>query len=108
MSNSTRDPIACRLMPADLVERAGAWRTLCDQKITAGNVSRGVQITFAPTPGVADSLRALARLEAECCPWMAFAIDDLPDGQIRLHITAQSGQGVRAIRSLFSPERTPS
>jgi hypothetical protein len=105
MSNAPPDPIVCRLVPADLVERAVAWQTLCDDAITAKNVSRGVQITFASAPGVADSLRALARLEAEGCPWMAFAGDDLPDGQTRLHMTAQTVEGVRAIRSLFTLER---
>jgi hypothetical protein len=94
----TRDPIACSLPVEELADRGAAWRKVCRHATASEQVPGGVRITFGPVTGVSESLRELARLEADCCPWMEFVIDDEPEGGARLVVTAQSEEGAGAIR----------
>jgi hypothetical protein len=97
-------PIVCTLTAAELGDRGAAWRKVCAYALASEAVPGGVRITFAPVTGVPESLRELVRLEADCCPWMAFAIEQQSAGGTHLSVTAQGEEGERAIRQQFTRE----
>ena|ERR1700730_5961971 len=94
--------LVCTLTAADYQDRETAWLKVGSYVRASAAIAGGLSVRFAPTRGLRDSLTELARLEAECCAWMAFAISDSPDG-ITLSITASSEDGERAVRETFAP-----
>jgi hypothetical protein len=96
------NPIVCTLTAADYRNRETAWLKLGRYVSAAGPIAGGLAFTFAPAPGLLDSLAALVRLEAECCAWMSFQIAEAPDGP-RLTIIAEGEDGERAVRAAFAP-----
>ena len=93
--------LVCSLTAADYRDREAAWLKVGNYLRVSTAVPGGLRIRFAPTRGLADSLTELVRLEAECCPWMDFAMSESPDG-IRLSITSPGEQGERAVRETFA------
>ena len=94
--------LVCTLTAADYLDREAAWLKVGGYITTSAAIAGGLSVRFAPTRGLRDSLTELARLEAECCAWMAFAISDSPDG-ITLSITSSGEDGERAVRETFAP-----
>jgi hypothetical protein len=94
--------LVCALTAADYRDRESAWLKLGTYVRASAAIPGGLTFTFAAALGLHDSLAELVRLEAECCAWMAFAIEDSPDG-IRLSITSNSEDGERGVREAFAP-----
>jgi hypothetical protein len=95
-------PLVCTLTAADYRDRECAWLKLGPYVRTSTPVPGGLAFTFAPAIGLHDSLAELVRLEAECCPWMSFAMAESRDG-VQLTITSESADGERGVREAFAP-----
>lgn len=95
-------PLVCTLTAADYRDRQGAWLKLAPYVRSSTSIPGGLNLTFAATIGLRDSLTELVRLEAECCAWMTFAMADSPEG-IQLSITSNSAEGERGVREAFAP-----
>ena len=94
--------IACTLTEADLRDRQTAWLKVGTYAKGSVEIPGGIAFTFAAAPGVCDSLRELVRLEAECCPWMEFHVQNTP-GDISLTVTAAGPDGERGVQEAFAP-----
>jgi hypothetical protein len=94
--------LVCTLTAADYRDRESAWLKLGAYVRASAAIPGGLTFTFAPAIGLHDSLAELVRLEAECCAWMAFAMEDSPNG-VRLSITADGQDGERGVREAFAP-----
>jgi hypothetical protein len=97
-------PVACSLSRAGLAEQAGRWerlaaRALAGHTKTAG----GVRLSFRPEPGAEQELRALAAVEAECCPWATWTVRASAT-QLVLDVSA-AGDGVAALHGMFTGMR---
>jgi hypothetical protein len=95
-------PIACTLTEADLRDRRQAWLKVGNYAKGSGKVPGGMAFTFVPGPGVDDSLRELVRLEAECCPWMDFRLQNT-SSEVSLTVTATDADGERGVGEAFAP-----
>ena len=90
-------PIACSLTAAELVDRGAAWSKLLGTSLVASaRVTDGLRVTVHP--GALSSLRALVKLERECCPWIDFRFDG-----DSLVMTAP-GHGEEVLLQMFSPD----
>jgi hypothetical protein len=96
------NPLVCTLTSADYRDRERAWLKLGAYVRASTAIPGGLTFTFAPALGLHDSLAELVRLEAECCAWMTFAMEDSPDG-VRLSITANGEDGERGVLHAFAP-----
>jgi hypothetical protein len=96
------DPIACTLTDADLRDRQVAWLKVGMYANEAGEIPGGIAFEFSPMAGVYTSLSELVRLEAECCAWMAFTLEE-QDSAVRLTVTAAGEEGERGVRLAFAP-----
>jgi len=95
-----RPPIACTLNVADFVERSELWRQVIEGwGIKRERTSDGIHLTFRRDSGVAATLEELARLEAECCPWMRIAISERQ--QIHMRLSADDPAGAKMLATLF-------
>lgn len=94
--------LVCTLTAADYRDRERAWLKLGTYVRASAAIPGGLTFTFVPALGLHDSLAQLVRLEADCCAWMAFAMEDSLDG-IRLSITANGEDGERGVRQAFAP-----
>ena len=95
-------PMACTLTAADLRDRQKAWLKVGTYAKGSAEVPGGIVFTFTAAPGLYYSLRELARLEAECCPWMDLQVQNTP-GDINLTVTAAGPDGERGVREAFAP-----
>ncbi len=98
--NSSETPIACSLNAAGQTARRAVWerlgeRALRERQLTA----RGVRLVFAAEPGVRDELRELALLEAECCAFADWRVEDHGD-RLVLEASAEPA-GVSALQAMF-------
>lgn len=95
-----RPPVACTLNVADFAERSDLWRQLIEGwGIKRVRTRNGVRLTFRQDPGVATALKELARLEADCCPWMRIAI--LERQQIQMELSGGDASAAQALAELF-------
>jgi hypothetical protein len=94
--------LVCTLTSADYRDRERAWLKVGTHVTASAAIPGGLTFTFAPAIGLRDSLAELMRLEADCCAWMTFAMEDSPDG-VRLSITADGEDGERGVRQAFAP-----
>jgi hypothetical protein len=95
-------PIACTLTDGDLRDRRKAWLKVGNYAKGSGEIPGGMAFTFVAAPGVDDSLRELVRLEAECCPWMDFRLENTSI-EVNLTVTATDADGERGVREAFAP-----
>jgi hypothetical protein len=98
---ATGPPVACSLSRAGLAEQAGRWRRLAARAL-AGQVKTadGVRLRFRPEPGAEAELRALAGVEAGCCPWATWTVE-ASAGQLVLDVRS-AGAGIAALHSMFT------
>jgi len=94
-------PVACSLTRAGLAEQAGrggrlAARALTGQEKTAD----GIRLSFRAEPGAEQELRALAAVEAGCCPWASWAVR-ASAARLVLDVRA-AGDGVAAQHGMFT------
>jgi hypothetical protein len=68
-------PLACSLGAADAEARAARWRVLADRALTrAERVGAAAVLRYRGAPEVERELAELVALEAECCPFLDFAL----------------------------------
>jgi hypothetical protein len=99
---ASETPIVCTLSAVELRDREAAWLKLGKHISGSAPIAGGLAFTFVRVPGLSASLGELVRLEAECCAWMAFAVDDLAD-EIHMTVTADGQDGERGVREAFAP-----
>jgi hypothetical protein len=97
-----KEPIVCTLTAADLADRQKAWLKLGSYLTDGAEISGGLLFTFKPASGVSSSLKTLVRLEADCCPWMKFMLEDAPRA-VKITVTAVGDDGEWAAREAFAP-----
>jgi uncharacterized membrane-anchored protein len=103
VGESARDeiPVACSLTPAGLAAQAGRWERLAARAmVMRTETPGGLRIEFRPEPGAEAELRALATVEAECCPWAAWAVK-AGAGRIVLDVRS-AGDGIAALHAMFT------
>jgi hypothetical protein len=96
------EPIACTLTAADLEDRREAWLKVGTFGQASTEISGGLAFKFTPATGVYESLEQLVWLEADCCPWMNFTLEDAP-GRITLTVRGEDDDGEIAVREAFAP-----
>ena len=68
-------PLACSLNASDLGARQERWRAIGERALRdRAREGDGVRLTFAGSPGVAEELRELVRLEGECCAFLDMSL----------------------------------
>jgi hypothetical protein len=72
----TETPIACTLSGPDLAARLSQMAALGDEALEA------VELRFRPGPQIRERLDAIARAEAECCPFLTLDVREEPDGLV--------------------------
>src|ERR1700687_5198000 len=95
-------PRVCTLTEADFRDRDAAGHNPKPFIRAPAAVPGGLTFSLARVTGLQDSLAELVRLEAECCPWMTFAMAELSEG-IRLSVTSTSEEGERGVSQAFAP-----
>lgn len=95
-------PIACTLTVTDLRDRQQAWLKLGAYLRGSSQIAGGLALAFRPSSGVLESLQTLVGLEAECCPWMTFAVEGAAL-EITMRVTAAGQDGESAVRESFAP-----
>ena len=97
-------PVACSLTPAGLAEQADRWRRLGARALTGQEkTADGIRLSFRAEPGAEQELRALAAVEAGCCPWASWAVR-ASAARLVLDVRA-AGDGVAALHDMFSGMR---
>jgi hypothetical protein len=95
-------PIACTLTDADLRDRQSAWLRVGAYATGVAEVKGGLAYSFRAVTGLQESLDVLIRLEAECCAWMRFALEE-SNGRLHLSITGLGDDAERGVREAFAP-----
>jgi hypothetical protein len=92
-------PIACTLTPADLAAQAQRWTGLIARSlITRTETADGLRLSFHA--GAADELRALAAVEAGCCPWATWRVAQAA-GPAVLDVRS-AAEGVAVLHAMFT------
>ncbi len=95
-------PIACTLTPADLAAQGRRWERLITGALTGqAEFADGLRLTFRA--GVADEVRALAAVEAECCPWATWRVEQAA-GSVTLDVRSP-GDGAAVLHAMFTGDR---
>jgi hypothetical protein len=93
--------IVCTLGATDLAAQADRWGRLIARAGTGRDETpAGVRLRFRPDAGVAEELEALAATERRCCAWAVWTVTTGRDGVV-LDV-ASSGEGIAALRSMFT------
>jgi hypothetical protein len=88
-------PIACSLTPVEMVDRGSAWgKLLRSSLISRERVPGGLRLVVHQ--GAVESLRSLANLERECCPWINFNFEG------NAVVVTAAGAGEDALVEMFS------
>jgi hypothetical protein len=91
-------PIACALNSADLAAQARRWQRLITRALsTRTETADGMRLSFRVE--VADELRALVAVEAECCRWASWTVT-AGSAVVTLDVRAPAG-GSAAVREMF-------
>jgi hypothetical protein len=91
-------PVACTLTPAALDGQARRWRRLLARALTArAETGDGLRLRFRPEAEA--ELRALAGLEAGCCPWATWTVE-AGGGEVILDVRA-AAEGVAGLHGMF-------
>jgi hypothetical protein len=92
-------PIACTLTPADLADQARRWQRLITRAMTTRTeTAYGLRLSFRAES--ADELRALAAVEAECCPWATWRVE-LTAGSAVLDVRS-AAEGAAVLHAMFT------
>ena len=95
-------PIACKLDATEAREQIHRWRKVGAGLITCESAPGGVVMSFHGS--VADDVRAVAAIEAECCEFLDLAVRDVGN-QVRLEITSSQPEGMPVIELLVDNVR---
>jgi len=92
-------PIACTLTPAGLAGQAQRWRDLIAQSLIARTeTADGLRMSFLAA--AEDELRALAAVEAGCCPWATWRVERA-DGSVVLDARS-AAEGVAVLHAMLT------
>lgn len=92
-------PVACALTPAGLAGQAHRWQRLLGRALTARTeTADGLRLSFLPE--AEDELRALAAVEAGCCPWATWRVERAP-GSVVLRAGSAAEEGAAALHGMF-------
>jgi hypothetical protein len=100
-------PVACCLGAGDLADRVARWKAVAAR--AAGErltTEHGVRLSFTATPGVADELRDLAALEADCCSFATWTVHETV-GHVVVDVTGDSPTGATVIQDMFATLGAP-
>ena len=94
--------IACTLTDVDRTTRRERWLRLreCGSG-SAVETPTGLRLTFRSSPSVDEELRALAKLERECCAFATWTVRQ-EGADVLLDIDSE-GKGVAALHGMFEP-----
>ena len=94
-------PVACSLTMEGLAAQAGRWARLAARAMTGhAKTADGLRLGFRPEPGIEEELRALAAVEARCCPWATWTVRANAT-ELVLDVRA-AGDGVTALHGMFT------
>jgi hypothetical protein len=83
--------LACSLSPDERAERGRELRELARRALARRERREGsVVLTYRAAPEVETALRDVIRREAECCPFLDFALAP-GDGELSLRVSAPAG-----------------
>jgi hypothetical protein len=92
-------PIACTLTPADLTGQARRWQRLIARAMTERTeTADGLRLSFRAE--AADELRALAAVEAECCPWATWRVEQAARSAV-LDVRS-TAEGAAVLHAMFT------
>jgi len=97
-------PLACSLAPDELEDRKRLMQSIGADAVESVDLADGqLTIRFADAPGLRDSLEGLVALEAKCCPFLAFTIEQ-DAGTLTLVVEAPDGpdSALDAIRHMLA------
>jgi hypothetical protein len=97
-------PLACSLAPTELEDRKRLMREIGGESVESVDLADGqLTIRFADGPGLRDALEGLIALEAKCCPFLEFRIEQ-DAGTLTLAVEAPEGpeSSLDAIRHMLA------
>lgn len=97
-------PLACSLAPAELEDRKRLMQSIGAGSVESVDLAEGqLTIRFADKPDLRDSLKGLIALEAKCCPFLEFRIEQ-DAGTLTLAVEAPDGpeSSLDAIRHMLA------
>lgn len=84
-------PVACSLSTDAMEERRDAWQALVARYLLERERAEGrLALRFTSSADVEATVRRLAELERECCPFLELSVAVGPEG-VRLTVLAPSG-----------------
>jgi hypothetical protein len=101
MDDIVEAPVACTLGPADLRAQVTRWEDLLTTVLVERSpTADGLRVSFRGEPGIADEVRALVRVETDCCRWARWSVRER-DGTVVLTVRS-AGEGVAALHAMFT------
>jgi hypothetical protein len=101
MSHANELPLACSLPADGLAERrAEIGELLRRGLISSQRQEHSMTLSFAPSPAVADAVHDLVRRERECCPFLAFTVEESPAALV---LSIRAPAGAAAVLDAFAP-----
>lgn len=97
-------PLACSLAPAELEDRKRLMQSIGAGSVEGVDLDQGrLTIRFADKQDLRDSLEGLIALEAKCCPFLEFRIEQAA-GTLTLAVEAPDGpeSSLDAIRHMLA------
>lgn len=88
----TEIPITCSLTSTELDQRREVLAALRARCTEVRSIKNGLQLHFEAAPGVLADVARVIDLERQCCRFLHFRLDVLPDGgPITLELTGPEG-----------------
>lgn len=85
-------PIACSLTSAELDQRREVLTVLRSRCAEVQPVEDGLRLRFEAAPGLLADISRVIDLERQCCRFLLFRLDVLPDGgPVCLQLTGPEG-----------------
>ncbi|MDQ4143050.1 MAG: hypothetical protein M3198_04760 [Actinomycetota bacterium] len=101
-------PVACSLDAPASKSREQEWESLISSHLVdRGAIVDGVKLTFRSSEVSRTEVKRLVDLERDCCAWINWDLREA-DTSLALEATAETEEGVKVLRSWFTPEPRPS
>ena len=96
MTRST--PVACTLGVAGLAAQRRSWEQLMARALTGrAETADGLRLSFRPE--AEDELRALVAVEAACCAWATWTVEQAA-GAVVLDVRS-AAEGIATLHAMF-------
>ncbi|BCM92684.1 hypothetical protein IAD21_04566 [Abditibacteriota bacterium] len=94
-------PLACTLTAEQLREgRGDLLPGLMERADEVSELKNGVQLRFAPRPGLLVELAGVIEREQTCCQFLSFRLEVAPQAAVVLEVTGPEGTR-ELLRSLY-------